>query len=368
MTQTSEREAIKRDFLAAAGLAEATRLALPADASTRRYERLLTPEGRSLILMDAPPSAEAPPLGPAATAEQRAAAGYTSLARLSGSRVEAFAAVAGWLREQGFSAPEILALDAPSGLAVLEDLGQAMFVSRIEAGGDPEPLYQAAVDLLVALHDRPAPALLKGYGQAWPLSPYDGLALSTGRDLFLDWWGALNGQPPLGEAARAEWAAAWQAVTELGDAASRPGAGVFTHRDYHAENLLWLDDRAGLARVGLLDFQDAVLAHPAWDLFSLLQDARRDVAPELEQAMLARYLDARPELDREAFQAAYAGLAALNATRILGIFARLIVRDGKPKYRAFLPRMKAMLGRNLDAPVLADVRAWLGRHAPEVLS
>ncbi|MHB8287256.1 MAG: phosphotransferase, partial [Caulobacteraceae bacterium] len=138
----------------------------------------------------------------------------------------------------------------------------------------------------------------------------------------------------------------------------------FTHRDYHAENLLWLTQRSGPARVGLLDFQDAVRGHPAWDMLHLLQDARREVSPELEAAMLDRYLAARPHVDRDAFLSDYAAMATVNAARLLGLFARLAVRDGKPKYLAFLPRMWRLLERNLAHPDLAPLKAWFDRYAP----
>ena len=141
--------------------------------------------------------------------------------------------------------------------------------------------------------------------------------------------------------------------------------GVFTHRDYHAENLVWLPGRSGIARVGMLDFQDALRAHPAWDLLSLLQDARRDVAPALETAMLERYLAARPDLDREAFLQDYRGLAALNAARILGpVFARQVVAFGRPRYKAFMPRTWRYLERNLATTGLEGLRAWFARHVP----
>jgi aminoglycoside/choline kinase family phosphotransferase len=215
------------------------------------------------------------------------------------------------------------------------------------------------VDLLIRLHAEPPPEVLDaGDGvHTWPLLDYDALALETGAALFPEWWPRLSGAP-ISAAAAEEWRALWAPIAQAGGA----GASVFAHRDYHAENLLWLEGRQGLARVGLLDFQDAVRAHPAWDLLSLLQDARRDVAPELERAMLDRYLAARPDLDRETFLADYAGLAALNASRILGIFARLIVRDGKPRYAAFLPRMKAMLSRNLKNPALLGLKRWFDEH------
>ena len=352
------REARKRDFLRGAGLGDARRERLPGDASTRSYERLRLANGYSLMLMDAPRMAESDPCGPGASAAERSAAGYNALARLAASRVEAFAATARYLRERRLSAPEITALDVPAGLAVMEDLGDDLFARRIETGDAPPPLYETAVDLLLHLHAEAPPAVLDaGGGYSWPLLDYDALALKTGADLFPEWWPKLSGME-IGADPLAEWRALWAPITLAGER----GASVFIHRDYHAENLIWLDGRSGLARVGLLDFQDALRAHPAWDLLSLLQDARRDVAPALERAMVDRYLAGRRDLDREQFLADYAGLAALNASRILGIFARLIVRDGKPRYAGFLPRMKAMLARNLGQPAMAPLKAWFDRH------
>jgi len=359
VTLNSEVDTRRRAFLDRAGLGDARREALPGDASTRAYERLHMPDGRTLMLMDAPPTAESAPCGPDASQAERAAAGYNALARLAASRVDAFAACADYLKARGLSAPAILALDVERGLAVTEDLGDGLFARLIEQGADPAPLYETAVDLLIALHAQAPPAVLDaGDGvHSWPLLDYDAEALMTGANLFPEWWPKLSGQP-IGVAAAEEWRALWAPIAARGGEM----ASVFTHRDYHAENLLWLEGREGLARVGLLDFQDAVRAHPAWDLLSLLQDARRDVDEHLERAMLDRYLAARPDLDRQTFLADYAGLAALNASRILGIFARLIVRDGKPRYAAFLPRMKAMLARNLANPALADLKRWFDAH------
>jgi aminoglycoside/choline kinase family phosphotransferase len=349
-------------FLADAGLADARRERLPGDASTRYYVRLLR-EGRPpLMLMDAPPAAESAPCGADATAQERRAAGYNALARLSACRVDAFAATAGWLRAQGLSAPEVVALDVDDGLAVLEDLGEDLYARLIETGTSPAPLYADAVALLARLHAHPPPTVLPLDGTAgWPLLTYDALALETACELFLEWWPQYRGGDAFSDEACAEWRALWAPIQTRGDA----GASVFTHRDYHAENLLWLPDRQGVARVGLLDFQDALRAHPAWDLLSLLQDARRDVEPELEAAMLDLYLQDRRPDDRAAFLSDYAGLAALNNARISGLFARLVVRDGKPRYRAFLDRMGQLLARNLEHPDMAGLKAWFGRHVPE---
>ena len=348
-------------FLAAAGLADSRREPVAGDASTRAYERLHRPDGSTLILMDAPPAAESLSAGANASPQERMALGYNAMTRLAAGRTDAFAAVAGWLRGRGLSAPEVVGLDARAGFAVLEDLGDQLFVRRLAGGEDASAVYGAAVDLLAALQCEPPPTTLPGPAGDWPLLPYDVLALRTGVDLFLEWWPRLVGLPPVDEAAGAEWVELWAPVLERGEA----GATVFVHRDYHAENLLWLPERAGVARVGLLDFQDAVRGHPAWDLLHLLQDARRDVAPELEAAMLDRFLSLRRGLDREAFLADYAALGALNAARILGpVFARQIVLFGRVKYRAFLPRTWRALERDLAHPGMASLERWFDRHIP----
>jgi aminoglycoside/choline kinase family phosphotransferase len=347
-------------FLEAAGLASAARHPLPADASTRRYERLLLPGGGAVMLMDAPPSTESPACEPHWSDQERLAAGWNATARLAAGRVDAFVAVAGYLNALGLSAPHIYAHDARRGLAAVEDFGDGAFARLIEQGADERELYLAAIDALAVLHSAPAPARLERLGGAWPLLPYDALALKAGADLFVEWTPKLKTALDFSGEARAQWDALWTDIARRGEA----GASVMAHRDFHAENLIWLHDRQGAARVGMIDFQDAVLAHPSWDLHSLLQDARRDVPPELETLALERYFSHRPDLDREAFMADYAALAALNEARILGVFARLVVRDGKPRYLAFMPRMWRQLERNLANPALADLQAWFDRHVP----
>jgi aminoglycoside/choline kinase family phosphotransferase len=357
---SSDRELAKAAFLEQAGLAGAERHPLPGDASTRRYERLILPGGASLMLMDAPPLAESPPCDPAWTAAERRAAGWNATARLAAGRIAAFAAAAAFLRSLGLSAPDILALDAEQGLAVTEDFGEGVFARLLEHGADEQALYFAAVDALAVLHAAPAPEVLHGPGGPWPLLTYDAVALKAGADLFVDWLPRLDPMLAFGPAARAEWDSLWTDIAARGET----GAAVFAHRDFHADNLMWLPKRRGVARVGMIDFQDALLAHPSWDLHSLLQDARRDVAPELEAAALDRYFAQRPPLDRDGFMADYAALAALNEARILGIFARLIVRDDKPRYLRFMPRMWRQLERNLQNPALKELKAWFDRHAP----
>lgn len=357
---SSEREAARRAFLDDAGLADAARERLPGDASTRLYERLRPVSGGTLILMDQPPSLESQPCPPDATPEQRAALGYNALTRLAAGRVDAFVCVAGWLRDQGLSAPAVIASDADKGFAVLEDLGDDLFAGLIQDGADEGPLYDGATDVLLALHRATPPAVLGVGDHTWPLLAYDGVALSTYTDLFVEWFPKFLDASIFDDDARAEWDALWAPARALADS----GASVFCHRDFHAENLIWLPDRAGAARVGLLDFQDAVRAHPAWDLSMLLHDARRDVAPEREAAVLARYLGARPDLDRDRLIEDFHTLGAINIVRILGLFARLVVRDGKPRYRAFMPRLWRYLDRCMVGEAGRAPRAWLERHVP----
>ncbi len=358
--QADAREHLRRDFLNAHGFGDARREKMSGDASTRAYERLHLPDGSTRILMDQAPRLESAPCPPGATPNERLALGYNASYRLAAGRVDAFAAVAGYLRDQGLSAPEVIALDAPAGLAVLEDLGGDL-VAVLAARGEPaQPLYEAAIDVLAALHRAPAPDVLKSNEHQWPLLSYDALALKIGLDTFVEWWPVYRGLEPYSPEVLAEWDGLWAPVRAMGEA----GAQVFTHRDYHAENLIWLKGREGLARVGLIDFQDAVRGHRAWDMLHLLQDARRDVEPALEAAMLDRYLASSPNVEPAQFRGEYAALAALNNARLVGLWGRLITRDKKPDYARFVPRTWAMLERDLAHPSLAPVKAWFDRHAP----
>jgi aminoglycoside/choline kinase family phosphotransferase len=360
-TTEDGRETQIRAFLRANGYDGFRRERLAGDASTRIYERLHRPDGSGLILMNQPPAAETQVAPEGATVEERRALGYNASARLAGGRMDAFVAVAGYLRDQGLSAPTVHAYDADAGLAVVEDLGDDLFVHRIAGGADEAELYANAVDALIQLHLRRPPSVLEADGVRWPLHRYDVLAFEAGLDPFLEWWPKFASLPEPNADAAAEWSALWAPVKALGEA----GADAFAHRDYHAENLLWLPEREGVARVGMVDFQDAVLAHPAWDLLHLLQDARRDVTPTIEAAMLSRYLDARPELDRETFLHGYHALAAANAARILGrVFARQEALFARGKYIAFMPRTWRALERDLDRAGLNELQAWFDRWVP----
>jgi aminoglycoside/choline kinase family phosphotransferase len=358
---SSDREALKAEFLRAHGLGDAQRQALAGDASTRSYERLIRLDGSCLVFMDQPAVLESPVCPPDATPAERLALGYNASARLAAGSIAAFVATADYLRARGLSAPRVEAYDIEAGLAVIEDLGDGLFANLIASGEPETPLYEAAVDVQIRLHEAPPPALLEAQGATWPLLTYDTLALKVATDTFLEWWPKLMDMAPFGREALSEWDELWAPVWVRGEA----GASVFTHRDFHAQNLLWLPGRQGIGRVGLLDFQDALRAHPAWDLTHLLQDARRDVSAETEAAMLSRYLAARPKLDRQTFLRDYRALAASNAARILGrVFARQTLL-GRPQYRAFMPRTWRYLERNLADPAMSGLKLWFDRHVPE---
>lgn len=347
----SSRDHLKTTFLQQAGLADATRIPLPGDASTRRYERLVRSDGSVLMLMDQAPALESAPCRPEADVPARLEAGYNASARLAAGKIEAFVATAAFLSEHGLSAPKTYDLDADNGFLVLEDLGDGLFARLISDGENETPLYLAAVSALARLHEARPPEVLD---DRWPLLTYDDLALKTGADLFVEWYPKFDPSFSLSAQALVDWEGLWAPLRQRAEA----GASVFIHRDYHAENLLWLSERSGVARVGMIDFQDALRAHPSWDLHSLLQDARRDVSPELEALCLEHYFSLRPEHDRDDFMRNYTALAALNEARILGIFARLVTRDGKPRYEAFMPRMWRHLARNLKAPGLEGLAKW----------
>jgi aminoglycoside/choline kinase family phosphotransferase len=311
---TADRRALSDAFVAAAGWGGADRRFLAGDASDRSYDRLVR-DGQSAVLMDAPPG--------------------------KGDDTATFAAIAGHLASLGLSPPAILHADHERGFLLIEDLGDGL-VARIVAA-DPAregPLYAVATDVLLHLHRHPAHA---------------GLPDLTARDwadaaaFALDWYAfAATGTAPDSAAFRDALGAAM--------AAHADAPRVMILRDYHAENLLWLPDRQGVARIGLLDFQLAQMGQREYDLVSLLQDARRDVSVATEGAAIRRFLDATGR-DGAGFSAAYATLGAQRALRILGIFARLCLKAGKAGYLPLMPRVWAQLQRNLTHPALADLAA-----------
>jgi aminoglycoside/choline kinase family phosphotransferase len=353
----SERDAALRRLLGDTGFASAERLPLAVDASTRRYERLALP-GRTAVLMDAPRSAESGPCPPNATPEERRALGWNAMSRLAASRVEAYVAVAQWLSSLGLSAPKIHGVDVHAGYAVVEDLGDSLYSRAIPQGADEMQLYMTAAEVLARVHAAPAPAELPAPdGGVWPLLEYDALALEVNMDLFVEWLPKAS-EVRIGDAMRARWERVRDEL--IAQALSFPRA--FTIRDYHADNLLWLPARAGVGQVGLLDFQDAVRGWRAWDFAMLLHDARRDVSETASEAAIYTYL-ARTGAPEAAFRHELAVLGAINALRILGIFSRLVARDGKPRYRDFMPREWGHLARALRHPAVAAMAAFVEEAA-----
>jgi tRNA threonylcarbamoyl adenosine modification protein YjeE len=343
-----------RRFLDAGGYSPADRIRLAGDASTRSYERL-TRGDQTIVLMNAPRRADGPPV--------RAGKPYSAIAHLA-EDVTPFIAMARALRQRGLSAPRIFSSDPARGLLLLEDFGDAFIAS----GTPPVPIeerYEAAVDVLIALHRQVLPqTLVVEGGITYTLPRYDLDALLIEAELLLDWY-----LPRLGmtvpDAARRDYVALWTSALAL----ESPQTWVL--RDFHSPNLMWLPQRHGIARIGLLDFQDAVMGSPAYDLASLAQDARVDVPEMLELALLSHYVRARraePDFDAANFARLYATLAAQRASKILGIFARLDRRDGKPQYLRHLPRVWGYLRRSLAHPALSSLRAWHDANVPPLKS
>ncbi len=321
----TDRNALIDRFLAASDWPGAARAPLAGDASFRRYERI-TAGRRIAVLMDAPPDHE---------------------------DVRPFMAIGGYLRDRGYSAPEILAADEINGLLLLEDLGDGLYETLLPDHGDEMTLYGGAIDVLIDLHAT-APAI------SAPLYDDDKMLEEVGR--LLDWYLPTVAGVTADKSSRAAFFDAWRQVLPL----ARAVPDTLVLMDYHAPNLLWLPDRAGIRRVGLLDFQDATIGPLAYDVVSLLEHPRRDVDPATVTAMKTRYLAGRPELDPAAFNAAYAVIGAQRNTRLTGTFARLWKRDGKAWYLDHLPRVWRLLEASLTHPALAPVKQWFDQAVPAV--
>lgn len=319
----TDRNTLADSFVASTDWAGATRKTLAGDASNRRYDRLHL-DGKTAVLMDAP--------------------------RDKGEDIRPFVRIARFLSGLGLSAPVIMAEDVEHGFLLLEDLGDDLFARVIPRQPDLErPLYEAATDALIHLHRATPPEDLK---------PYDPAVMLDMAALAWRWYlgGALAENTTSEQAFRAAFAGVLQA-----HASATP---VLIQRDYHAENLLWLPGRDGPARVGLLDFQDAMKGHPAYDLVSVLQDARRDVPPAIEEAMITRYVAATGQNDTD-FRAAYAVLGVQRNLRILGVFGRLCLMNGKPHYIDLIPRVWDLMLRDLDHPALSPVAKLITDSLPE---
>lgn len=322
----SSRDSDIAAFLAEHGWEDAERRTLADDASFRRYDRI-TEGTRTAVLMDAPPEKE---------------------------DVRPFLNIATTLHELGLSAPKILAEHPEDGLLLLEDFGDNTYTRVLNESPDrEEALYMLAVDLLIALHKR--------FASKQPLPRYDDTLLTIEANLLIDWYLPAITGAPIADALRQEYEAFWQALfTQIRDIPE-----TLVLRDYHVDNLVWLPDRSGVESCGLLDFQDAVIGPTAYDLVSLLEDARRDVPAALAQQAIARYLTAFPDIDPDAFRLSYAILGAQRSAKILGIFTRLDRRDSKPDYLRHLPRVWQWLEGDLQHPALAALSAWFDKVLPQ---
>jgi aminoglycoside/choline kinase family phosphotransferase len=323
----TERDNHIRAFLAATDWRDARRDPLPGDASFRRYERLVDGPAPAL-LMDAPPPEE---------------------------DVRSFVRIARHLTHLGLSAPAIHAADEDRGLLVLEDFGDDTYTRLLGADEDETALYELATDTLIALHQAADAAIID-------VPPYDFEAYLREARLLTDWFlPAMDAAPDA--IALAAYEAAWQALLPLANAVPK----TLVLRDFHIDNLMALPNRMGVQRCGLLDFQDALIGSVAYDMISLLHDARRDVPAEIKRTMTERYLAAFPEIDPEGFAAAAAMLSAQRNCKIIGIFTRLSRRDGKPGYLGHIPRVWRLLEDDLAHPALRPLADWLNHHAPSPL-
>lgn len=327
---------------------------LQGDASPRRYARLTSSDGQTAILMDWPHQPDGPPI--------RDGLPYSRIAHLAES-VHAFVAIAHVLDAGGLRPPAIFAQDLDHGLLLIEDLGDAVFTSEIDRNTPQVPLWRRATDVLIAMRGIEAPDSIPiGNGGRHTLHDIDRSLMEIEVALLADWyWPAAFGQV-IPDDVRAGFNRAWSPLFERVLAAPRQ----VMLRDYHSPNLIALGDDASPRDIGIIDFQDAIRGPLAYDLVSLLQDARRDCDADLERDLLGRYIDAAAAADatfnRDDFIAVYAILGAQRATKILGIFARLAKRDGKPQYLQHVPRIWGYLERNLAHPALQELRDWYDTH------
>ena len=321
-----KRDTLLRSFLRTTDWRNSEPVLLAGDASNRTYFRVQEANGTCAVIMDAPPE--------------------------KGEDIRPFIDVTQRLRLSGFSAPNIYASDPEHGFLILEDLGDDLFAQVLRTDTTQETeFYQTAVDLLVELHT--APETSSG------LAPYDQATCLREAQLITNWYlPAASG--PVSQDCDAEYA---DVISTL-CADLMPDQPVLVMRDYHAENLLWLPGRPALERIGLLDYQDALAGHPAYDLVSLLEDARRDISATLQADMLAHYITTSG-VAADSFRRAYAILGAQRNLKILGIFARLSKRDHKPIYIDHMPRVWGYLQNDLLHPALADLKSWVDQYLPE---
>ncbi|MCT4635228.1 MAG: phosphotransferase [Rickettsiales bacterium] len=329
-----ERELLKTSFLNEQNFKNLERQKLKNDASFRSYERLITDRG-SFILMDAPPTKE---------------------------ETLPFIRMSEFLRKNDLSAPEVLAQDTKNGFLLLEDFGNESFNNILNGKSvlseelTEERVYEKAIDALIRLHKLPSIDI--------DLPRYNDAMLLKESNCFIDWYvSVLNG-----EASTKEMKEEFNLIVKHLMTISKRFGEVVVHRDYHADNLIWLEDRIAFRKVGMLDFQDAVIGSPIYDLVSLLEDARRDVSPSLADKMIKRYLKAFPTYSRKDFNVAYATLGVQRNLKIIGIFARQAAKYKNPSYLSMLPRIWRYIHHDLKNPQLLPLKQWLTKTVPSQMT
>ena len=351
---TVERLKTLHQFLEGAGYGEAKRMCMAGDASIRSYARLIRDDG-VFILMNMPKRPDGPAIYDGKS--------YSAAVHLA-EDVKPFVAIANALRAQSLSAPAIHHADLEAGFLITEDFGTAAVIE----GDPPAPIaerYEAATDMLAALHRESLPdALPLAPNVTYAIPPFDTDAMLVEIGLMVEWYLADRGRE-LSADLRAQFVTMWR---KLLDGKAAVATKTWVLRDFHSPNIIWLDAREGIKRIGIIDFQDTVLGPPAYDLVSLLQDARIDVPEQLELALFSRYIKARRAADKNfdaaGFAELYAIMSAQRNTRLLGTFARLNRRDGKPQYLRHQPRIWTYLNRSLSHPALADFRQWYAANVP----
>jgi N-acetylmuramate 1-kinase len=327
----TKRESLKEEFLNSSDLKNAKIIKLKNDASHRRYERIIIDNKKSFILMDAPPEKE---------------------------KTLPFIKIANFLRKNDLSAPEIIKADSENGFLLLEDFGDEVFNTILSGKSHLSPelnedrIYKKAIDTLIYLHKIPTSSI--------SIPSYEDSMLIKESNLFIDWYVAtLNGET-LSKEVKEEFNLIMKHLLST----AKIFSDVVVLRDYHAENLIWLDNRIAHRKVGILDFQDAVLGSPAYDLASLLEDARRDVNPVLADSMITHYLKAFPTYSRKDFNIAYTIFAVQRNLKIVGIFARQAAKYKNPYYLSLLPRVWRYINHDLKHPLLLPLKNWLTKIVP----
>lgn len=325
-----ERSQKRKQFLGISGVATKSVVTqLPGDASYRQYFRIMKPDGKSVMLMDAPPGKE---------------------------DIRSFICIAKHLVSMELSAPLILASDEENGFLLIEDFGNDTYTQLLNRGVSEQHLYETAVDVLIKIHCHPKATDIE-------LQLYDIDSLLEESVLLPDWYWPEIKQTSCPHEIRNEYMTAWETVfNELGDIKQS-----LVLRDYHVDNLMLLQNRDGERACGLLDFQDALIGPCAYDLVSLLEDARRDISSDLTESMLERYYEGVGDLDRDKFHEWYSVLGAQRHAKVAGIFARLFRRDNKPQYLKHISRVIKMLNKNMGIPVLTPVRIWFEKYLPDYM-